>query len=144
MTNENSAYIHFFTVNFSGSQCEIRRPSAEKPQLLYVLNTLTKRRYYSMHFSQNNLSYSPIYLRLIFSIPKTVPVTYSILKINAYFVSLVLTWNIYILVTCFSKSERMIYLYSWRNLRSFYKRENKSGHIIVENGHDKKGHLVQW
>jgi hypothetical protein len=30
MTNENSAYIHFFTVNLSGSQGEIRRPSAEK------------------------------------------------------------------------------------------------------------------
>jgi hypothetical protein len=30
MTNENSAYINFFTVNFSGSQGEIRRPSVEK------------------------------------------------------------------------------------------------------------------
>jgi hypothetical protein len=30
MTNENSANIHFFTVNFSGSQGEIRRPLAEK------------------------------------------------------------------------------------------------------------------
>jgi hypothetical protein len=29
MINKNSAYIHFFTVNFSG-QGEIRRPSAEK------------------------------------------------------------------------------------------------------------------
>jgi hypothetical protein len=36
MTDESFAYIHFFTVNFSGSQGEIRRPSAEKLSL-YVL-----------------------------------------------------------------------------------------------------------
>jgi hypothetical protein len=30
MTNGNSAYIYFFTINFSGSQGKIGQPSAEK------------------------------------------------------------------------------------------------------------------
>jgi hypothetical protein len=38
MTNENAAYIQFFTVNFSGSQSEIIQPLAEKVKLSSTLN----------------------------------------------------------------------------------------------------------
>jgi hypothetical protein len=40
MTNENSAYIHFFTVNFSGSQGKIRRPSAKKKPLRFYYSDI--------------------------------------------------------------------------------------------------------